>query len=139
MQPAPIVPDPTPTSQPFWDGLAEGKVLIQRCDVCAEWIYYPRARCSACLSAQLSWNEISGEGTVYTFTVARQPTTPAFAEVGTQLIGVVELDEGPKVTTTFENVAEDELEVGMRVRPVFVPTADGITLLRYEPAGLGRG
>ena len=81
MQPAPITPMPTPTSQPFWDALAEGRVDIQRCGQCESWVYYPRARCPQCLSDQLTWTTISGEGNVYTFTVARQPTTPAFADV----------------------------------------------------------
>ncbi|MDH3684244.1 MAG: zinc ribbon domain-containing protein, partial [Acidimicrobiia bacterium] len=81
MHPTPITPVPTPTSQPFWDALADGRVLIQRCLQCDTWVYYPRARCSHCLSDSLEWTEVSGEGTVYTFTVARQPTTPAFAEV----------------------------------------------------------
>jgi len=134
MQPAPIVPDPTPTSQPFWDGLARGEVMLQHCDDCGEWVYYPRAFCSKCLSANMTWTEISGEGTLYTFTVARQPTTPAFAEVGVQMLAVIELDEGPKVTTTIENAAEEDLVIGARVRPVFAPTSGDVTLLRYELA-----
>ena len=36
-----IVPDPTPTSQPFWDGLAEGRVVLQRCDDCGSWKIIP--------------------------------------------------------------------------------------------------
>jgi uncharacterized OB-fold protein len=134
MQPVPITPDPTPTSQPFWDALAAGRVEIQRCDDCSQWVYYPRARCSACLSDALTWTEVSGEGTVYTFTVARQPTTPAFADVEAPIIAVVELDEGPRVTTSLEHVEPADVTVGMRVVPVFVPGEDGITLLRHQPA-----
>ena len=48
---------------------------------------------------------------------------------------MVELDEGPRLTTTLVNVAEDAIKVGMRLRPVFddVEGAE-VTLLRYEPA-----
>lgn len=132
MQPVPIVPVPTPTSQPFWDALAEGRVEIQRCDDCGEWVYYPRARCPACLSDALTWTEISGEGTLYTFTIARQPTTPAFADTEAPIIAVVELDEGPRVTTSLENVDIADVQVGMRVGPVFA-RGDGVTLLRHQP------
>ncbi|MDH4148525.1 MAG: Zn-ribbon domain-containing OB-fold protein [Acidimicrobiia bacterium] len=131
---APIAPDPTPTSQPFWDALAAGRVEIQHCADCGAWVYYPRSRCSSCLSANLVWEQVSGEGTLYTFTVARQPTTPAFADAGEMVIGVVVLDEGVKVTTALENVKPADVRVGMRVRPVFVPTASGLVLLRHEPA-----
>jgi len=55
---------------------------MQRCDACNGWVHYPRTRCSHCLSDRLSWHELGGTGTVYTFSVARQPTTAAFlAEV----------------------------------------------------------
>ncbi|MGY9074377.1 MAG: Zn-ribbon domain-containing OB-fold protein [Acidimicrobiales bacterium] len=133
MQPAPITPMPTPTSQPFWDALAEGRVDIQRCGQCESWVYYPRARCPQCLSDQLTWTTISGEGNVYTFTVARQPTTPAFSEVENPIIAVVELDEGVRVTTSLEGVAPADVRVGMRVGPVFAPADDGMWLLRHQP------
>lgn len=132
MQPTPIVPDPTPTSQPFWDALAEKRVELQHCRSCGAWVYYPRARCSHCLSDDLAWEEITGEGTLYTFTVARQPTTPAFADAENLLIAVVELDEGPRVTASLENITIDDVVVGMRLKPFFTPT-EGVTLLRYQP------
>lgn len=133
MKPAPITPDPTPTSQPFWDALSEERVVLQRCDDCQEWVYYPRSRCSHCLSANLTWTPISGEGTVYTFTVARQPTTPAFVDVENLILAVVELDEGPKMTTSLEGVDEAEVRVGMRVKPFFAPAGE-MTILRHQPA-----
>ena len=89
-QPAPIVPDPTPTAQPFWDALAAGRVDLQHCADCGHWVYYPRSRCSACMSRNLVWETISGEGTLYTFTIARQPTTPAFSEVHDLVLAVVD-------------------------------------------------
>ena len=139
MDPAPIVPEPTPTSQPFWDALSEGRVEIQRCDDCGAWVHYPRARCNSCLSDALTWTGVSGEGTVYTFTVARQPTTPAFAGVENPIIAVVELDEGPRVTTSLEEVEPADVAIGMRVTPVFVPASDQITLLRHRPTTVTPG
>lgn len=132
MQITPMVPDPTPTSQPFWDALAEERVEIQHCRDCQAWVYYPRARCSGCLSDNLGWEEVSGEGTLYTFTVARQPTTAAFADAENLIIGVVELDQGPRLTTSLEGIEPDDVVVGMRVKPCFAPT-EGVTLLRYQP------
>ena len=132
MRPAPIVPVATPTSQPFWDALAERRVEIQHCDDCSSWVFYPRVRCAGCLSSALTWTEVSGEGTVYTFTVARQPTTLAFADVVIPIIAVVELDEGPRLTTSLESVDPADVRVGMRVQPVFVDAGD-MTLLRHQP------
>lgn len=131
---SPPIPVPTPTSQPFWDGLKSRQVRLQRCDDCDTWIYYPRTRCSACLSEALSWHDVSGEGVIYTYTVTHQPTSPHFADELPQRLAVVELDEGVRLTSTLTNVEDVEIAVGMRVRPVFDDVSDDVTLLRFEPA-----
>jgi uncharacterized OB-fold protein len=128
------LPTPTPTSAPFWDGLKDGVVRLQRCDDCRGWVFYPRSRCSHCLSDALQWHEVSGAGTLYTFTIARQPTSPHFASEVPQRLAVVELDEGVRLTTTLVNVADADIHIGMRVRPYFDAASDEITLLRYQPA-----
>jgi uncharacterized OB-fold protein len=126
-------PRPTPTSEPFWTGLAAQQVRLQQCDDCAGWVYYPRSHCPHCLSPNLTWQDISGEGTLYSFTVAQQPTAPQFVGEEPQLIGVVELKEGVRLNTVMVNVSPEDLKVGMRVKPVFFQLAD-TTLLYFEPS-----
>lgn len=127
-------PVPTATSQPFWDALREERVDLQRCDDCGTWVYYPRARCPHCLSARLTWRTIDGDGTVFTFTVAPQPTAPPFADEVPQLLAMVELAEGVRLSTTLIDVDPEAIAIGMRVQPVFDHGDDGITLLRFRPA-----
>jgi uncharacterized protein len=126
-------PVPTPVSQPFWDALRDDRVVLQRCDECATWVYYPRSRCPHCLSDRLTWTEVDGRGALYTFTVAVQPTAPPFADEAPQLLAVVELTEGVRVSTTLVDVAPDAITIGMQVQPVFDHGDDGITLLRFRP------
>ena len=126
-------PEPTPTSAPFWSALDDDQVRLQRCDACGAWVHYPRARCPRCLSDRLAWHDVSGHGTVLTFTVARQPTARPFSDEVPQLLAVVELDEGVRVTTTLVDVEPDAITVGMPVVPVFDHGADGVTLLRFRP------
>ena len=128
------LPKPTPTTQPFWDALNEGKVRMQQCGNCAGWVFYPRTRCSHCLSDLLTWREVSGHGTLYTFTIARQPTAPQFADESPQLLAVVETVEGVRLTTTLVNVEHANIKIGMKVRPFFDRVAPETTLLRYQPA-----
>jgi uncharacterized protein len=129
------LPVPTPVSRPFWDGLREHKIVIQYSPSADRWVFYPRVLAPGTLADDLEWREISGLGTLYTFTVARYATAPPWADDVPQLLAVVELDEGPRLTTELVNVAPERIEVGIRVRPVFcdVPDSD-VTLLRYEPA-----
>ena len=129
------LPQPTPITEPFWQGLRERRVHIQYSPSSDQWVFYPRSHAPLTLADDLEWREIAGTGTLYTYTIARRPTSPDFAGEEPQIIAVVELDEGPRLTTTLVNVAEDAIKVGMRLRPVFddVEGAE-VTLLRYEPA-----
>ncbi len=113
------MPVKTPTTAPFWDALAQHRIVIQAND--------------------LEWREISGMGTLYSYTVAHRPVSPHFADAVPQLLAIVEWDEGPRFSTEIVNADRDDLSVGMRVRPVFFdyPEHD-VTMLRYEPADSGR-
>ena len=87
------------------------------------------------LADDLEWREISGAGSIYTFTVAYRPVAAHFAEHVPQLLAVVQWDEGPRFATEIVNVEPAQLSVGMRVRPVFLDCPeDGVTLLQYQPA-----
>ena len=50
-----------------------------------------------------------------------------------QLLAVVELTEGVRVSTTLVDVDRDALAVGLPVEPVFDHGDDGLTLLRFRP------
>jgi len=129
------VPVPTAATRPFWNALAEGKLMLQQCGACSTLFHYPRAFCPECLSPDLAWREVTGSGALYTYTITRRPTHPLFADEVPQRLAVVELDEGPKLTTTLVNVREADIRIGMRLAPVFEKQQDGkTTLLRFQPA-----
>jgi uncharacterized OB-fold protein len=125
-------PEPTPVSRPFWEALRAERVELQRCDDCSRWVYYPRARCPACLSDRLTWTTVDGLGTVYTYTVAEQATALPFADEVPQLLAIVELTEGVRMSTTLVDVEPGAITIGMPVTPVFEHGDDGITLLRFR-------
>ena len=127
------LPHATEASQPFWDGLKAHRVRLQQCEDCGHWIFFPRAHCPACASRRLAWRDVSGVGTLYTYTVARVPTLPEFTDEMPQLLAVVQLDEGPHLNTTLVGVAPEAVKIGERVRPVFDERPGEATLLRYTP------
>ena len=49
------LPAPTEVTQPFWDGLCDGVLRIQRCAECSRHVFYPRTVCPHCLSDRLEW------------------------------------------------------------------------------------
>lgn len=129
------MPIPTPTTKPFWDALAEHKIRIQYSPSSGRYVFYPRVLAPGTLADDLQWQEISGAGTLYTFTVAYRAVAPHFAEHVPQLLAVVQWDEGPRFATEIVNAEPAQLTVGMRVSPVFLDCPDdGVTLLQYQPA-----
>lgn len=131
------MPVATRLSAPFWDGLKAGKILLQQCGDCQQWTFYPRRHCSHCLSHDVTWKEVSGRGTLYTFTVARVPTLPEFAGAELQILAVVELEQGVRVNTTLIGLDPEQIEIGMPVKPVRARVSeDGTVLLRYTGANV---
>ncbi|WP_454793052.1 Zn-ribbon domain-containing OB-fold protein [Mycolicibacterium lutetiense] len=129
------MPVKTPTSAPFWDALGQHRIVIQYSASTQAYVFYPRVLAPRTLADDLEWREISGMGTLYSFTVARRPVGPHFADAVPQMLAIVEWDEGPRFSTELVDVAPEDLGIGMRVRPVFhdYPEHD-VTMLRYTPA-----
>lgn len=131
-KPMPVM---TEISAPFWNALKDGSIQLQQCNACHAWTFYPRRHCASCLAHDLSWKEVSGRGTLYTFTVARIPTLPEFAGPDAQILAVVELEQGVRINTTLVGLAPEAIKIGMPVKPVRARVKeDGTVLLRYTGA-----
>ncbi len=128
------LPRPTATSLPFWAAAKRHELQIQRCGSCGAHIFYPREVCPECLSSDLQWIKVSGKGTVYSYTIARAPTHPAFAEEVPYVIAIVELAEGPHLTTNITGCKPDEVRVGMPVVATFDDVTPEMTLVKFCPA-----
>lgn len=128
------MPLPTPVAQPYWDALRRHEIAIQYSPSLNKYVFYPRVLAPGTLADDLQWRTISGAGRLVSFAVAQRPVAPQFADAVPQLLGIVEWDEGPRFATELVNVAPEQLEVGMRVTPVFVDCPDeDLTLLKYQP------
>lgn len=127
------LPTPTPLTAPFWHALERNEVHLQRCSDCRSFVHYPRSRCPHCASASLAFEQVAGTGTLYTFSIARVPTVPHFADEVPQLLAVVDLDgTNARVTSTLVGVDPADIRVGMPLHPVF-DHQPGVTLLRFAP------
>jgi hypothetical protein len=82
----------------------------------------------------LQWVKVSGKGTVYSFTIAQQATHHAFAEEVPYVIAIVELAEGPHLTTNIVGCKPEEVRVGMPVVVAFDDVTPEQTLVKFRPA-----
>ena len=128
------LPEPSAISAPFWEGLRAGELNLQRCLECERHVFYPRSVCPHCLSNRLEWTAASGRGRVYSYTVVRRAMNPAFAADVPYVFAIVELDEGPRMTTNIVNCGSDEVRVDMPVKATYDNVTPEMALLKFEPA-----
>jgi uncharacterized OB-fold protein len=128
-------PAPDPLTQFFWDGCREHRLLIQRCNACGHYIHWPRPVCRFCQSTDLAPAEVSGRGTVYTYTVTVQPFHPWFADKVPYLVATIELEEQEHLhmVSNLVECTEDDVVVGMPVEVTFRDVADDLVLPLFRP------
>ena len=131
---APPLPRDDAASAPFWAASRDRRLVAQRCDDCATFVWYPRAVCPGCLSGDLEWVELAGVGTVYSVSVHYRAPTPDFRHAVPYAVALVDADEGPRYLTNVVHCDPEAVAVGDRVRATWRPLPDGRHLLEFEPA-----
>ena len=130
---------PLPTvsgeTRPFWDACRRGQLLIQKCDRCNEFQFYPRGICANCWSEDIRWVTASGKGTVWTYTVTYQNRTPGFAEDVPYVLALVELEEGVRMFTNIVECPPRDVSIGMPVEVTFVQANNQISVPYFKPVG----
>ena len=120
-------PEPTPETQAFWDAAAEGRFLVRRCTSCGKAHWYPRGVCPLCHSTDTVWEEGSGKGTIYSYSVMRKAEPPF-------VMAYVTLAEGPTMMTNIVDCDSDALAIGQAVELIFQPSKSGIAVPCFRPA-----
>jgi uncharacterized OB-fold protein len=131
----PPLPQPDPLTQFFWDGVNEHRLVILRCDACGFYLHLPKVVCRNCLSTSLTPTEVSGRGTLTTWTIPMQPFDPYYQSRVPYVLAVVELEEQPnlKLVTNIVDCAEEDLRIDMAVEVTFREVAPGCTLPLFAP------
>ncbi len=125
-------PEPPEDAQPFFDAAREHRLLIQRCAACGAHQFYPRKICTSCGATNPEWVEASGRGRVHTYTVIHQGI-PGWREEGPYVAAVIDLEEGPRMTSNVIGCRPEDVSVGMPVEVVFVDEGE-LVLPRFRPA-----
>ncbi|WP_423747475.1 Zn-ribbon domain-containing OB-fold protein (plasmid) [Haladaptatus sp. SPP-AMP-3] len=92
----------------------------ERCTDCGTVAFPPKGACPDCRNDAFEAVDLSGEGTIYSYTVLSPGGAPpefagqAQAE-GRYVVAIVELDEGPRITAQVTDVDPTEVAVGMSV------------------------
>ena len=123
-------------TKPFWEATRDKKVMLQYCPQTGQYQFFPRPVSVFTGKTNLEWREVKGLGEVFTYTVATM-ARPPFSGETPFLIATITLDEGVNMVSNVINCAVDQIAIGMRVKPAWIPLPDGTNLLVFEPEGEG--
>jgi uncharacterized protein len=104
----------------FVEHLKNSELCGTICMRCGAKFFPPRSDCDECLSSDMEWFQVTGEGTLLTY------TTAMFAPAGFEkdvpyTLGVAEFSDGIKVFGRLDKaVNEDQIKSGMKVKIRFV-------------------
>lgn len=128
------LPAPDADSAALWQGLKEGKLLLQHCLDCGHVQYYQQGMCRRCGAERLEHRPASGRGKVHSFSVVHRAPGPAFKRDVPYAVLLVELEEGPRMISSLVGAGPESVTFDMPVELVCEKASDEISLPRFKPA-----
>jgi len=130
---AALRPPADPLSDPFWQSLADGRLTFQKCKHCGNSWLPARSECPKCLQADWIWQNASGTAKLVSWVVYHRAFHDAFSKRVPYAVAVVELAEGPRMTTNIVGVADPEtLKVDQRLQ-LTIEQDFGMAVPRFTP------
>ena len=128
--PQPERPMPTPTrdSQAYWDGLREGKLMLQHCASCGKVRHYPRPVCPHCFSMESEFKAAPLTGKLHTWTVCHHPFNFFFKASAPYIVALVDMDAGIRINAPLRGLDAGSLKIGQPLKLAFEPINTEITL-----------
>jgi uncharacterized protein len=119
---------------PFWQAAAEHRLVVQRCASCGRMRLPPAPLCPACRSADADWQQVSGRGEVYTYTIVHRPI--AAGQPLPTIIAVIALEGagGVRLMSNLVGVEPADVAIGMRVELVWEDMSAELAIPRFRPA-----
>jgi uncharacterized OB-fold protein/acyl dehydratase len=116
----------------WWEAVARGELLIQKCKGCGALRHPPRAMCGECQSTEWTSIRAKGTGTVYSHTVLHHPKFPGYEYP--LVCALIELDEGTRIVSNLVGCAPADVRIGMPVTLSFERVDDEMQLPLFRPA-----
>ena len=127
---------PSPTadafSLPFWQAAAEHRLVVQRCTACGR-TRQSAPICAECRSTEASWQQVTGRGEVYTYTIVHRPI--AANQPLPTVIAVIALEGagGVRILSNLVGVDPDAERIGMPVEVVWEDMSADLAIPRFRP------
>lgn len=117
-------------TQHYWQGLRDGKLLIQGCTDCGLRRHPPQPMCENCQSLEWTTIESAGQGTIYSYTVIHYPQIPPFEYPNAVVL--VDLEEGVRLAAQLTGTDPEDIRIGQHVGARLIEVQEGLTLPVFE-------
>ncbi len=116
--PAPLASD---LDKPFWDGLREQRLLLQRCRACHRFQWGPEWICHRCQSFDFAFIVVPPEGRIYSYQRVWHPVHAALKTQGPYLIALIEIPHADNVRLVGNLLGDPAqvVNIGAEVEGVF--------------------
>jgi uncharacterized OB-fold protein len=99
----------------FITQLEAGKVMATRCRKCGGSYFPPKADCPKCLSSDVEWFEITGNGKLNSYTVVNYGPT-GFEADAPYILALAEFGDGIQILGRLsQDIKEKDIKVGMNL------------------------
>ncbi len=130
-KPLPIINEET---KPYWEYCKKHKLRMQKCTQCGH-IRFPISNiCPECHSLESQWVQLSGKGSIYSFTVYRVAYHPAFKDDIPYVLAIIQLAEEPRMESNIIGCQPEEVRIDMPVEVSFEDVTDQVSLPKFRPA-----
>ena len=115
------VAEPDGLSAPYWEGLRQGKLLVQRCGRCGAWQFGPEWLCHRCHAFDPAWTEVAPRGRIFSWERVWHPSHAALKGHGPYIAVLVELPHagGIRMVGNLLGDPEQAVAIGTDVEGVF--------------------
>ncbi|MEA2179649.1 MAG: hypothetical protein QOG77_2946 [Solirubrobacteraceae bacterium] len=132
--PSHLLPRPTRQNEPFFAGLAERRLELQRCLACGHARYPVAPACPRCGSTDARWDRLPGTGAVHSWIRYRRSYLPEFEPLMPYVVVCVALDDGPRMFGRLTGTDGDPV-IGDRVRMIVERLPSGAHTIAFAAAG----
>lgn len=130
-KPTRIAPIVTLDAKTFWEAADREEFIGQKCGDCDKFVFPPRPMCPHCHSLNRQDVQLSGKGTVHSWTIPRHPHPFGFKE--SPIVAVIQLAEGTRMVSNLVGVGYDEVKQDMEVEVAFEPTMNNHKVPVFRP------
>ena len=114
--------------------LEQGKVMATRCRKCGASYFPPKMDCPRCLSSDVEWFGIKGNGKLLTYTVVNYGPT-GFENDAPYILALAEFGDGLQVFGRLSrDISEGNIKVGMGLKVIPIKLADGRISYEFQKA-----